>query len=224
VQVTFWLLGSVACLALLFALAYWVPVSLSSSLQGRAEPSGSWAVAFGLAVGPIALSAIAAAGVAPFMTCHVFGRKVARLPLSRWRRRSHKPHSDEPKSSEPLTLSRFERALGRFFGGLDPLETALTWWHKERVFEVRSLVVDLDYSFRDVALTGRILAGMYVLSAVLPEHWQINQTPSWESEDRVNLAADARLAIWPVRLLLDLIGFVLEQRSRARHNAAPESG
>jgi hypothetical protein len=174
-------------------------------------------------VGPIALSAIAAAGVAPFMTCHVFGRQLARLPLSRWLRRSHKSHAGESKPSEPLTLSRFERSLGRFFGGLDPLETALAWWHKERVLAVRSLVVDLDYSFRDVALTGRILAGFYVLSAVLPDHWQINQTPSWESEDRINLAADARLAVWPGRLLLDLIGFVLEQRSRARHNAAPAS-
>ncbi|HEX3850508.1 MAG TPA: hypothetical protein VHW01_06045 [Polyangiaceae bacterium] len=221
---TFWLLASVALLALLILMAFLVPVSLSSSLQGRAEPSGSWAVAFGLGLGPIALSAIAAAGVAPFVTCHVFGRQLARLPLSRWLHRTHKADSGEPKpAAPPATWSRLEHSGARFLRSLDPLETVLSWWEKERVFRVRSLVVDVEYSFRDVALTGRILAGLYVLSAVLPEHWQINQTPSWESEDRLSLAADARFRIWPGRLLIDLTRFVLKQRSRARQSAEPAS-
>jgi hypothetical protein len=222
--VTFWLLASVLAVALLLLLAYLVPVSFNTSLQGRAEPSGGWAVAFGLGVGPIALSAIAAAGVAPFMTCHVFGRKLVRLPLSRWLRRSRAPVTDDAKPSpKAVTLSRFEQSVGRFLRALDPLETALAWWEKERVVEARSLVVDLEYSFRDVALTGRILAGLYVLSAVLPGHWQINQTPSWGSEDRVSLEVDGRFRVWPGRLLLDLARFVLKERSRARHNAAPAS-
>jgi len=201
-----------------------VPLLLSSSLQGRADPAGSWAVALGLGLGPIAFSAIAAAGVAPFMTCHVFGRQLMRLPLSRWRRRAHEvEHGDATRVTPPARLSRLERSVARFLGSLDPLETVLSWWEKERVFQVRSLVVDLEYSFRDVALTGRILAGLYVLSAVLPEHWQINQTPSWESEDRLSLAADGRFRIWPGRLLIDLVGFVLKQRSRARQSAEPAS-
>jgi hypothetical protein len=222
--VTFWLLASVALLALLSLLALFLPVSLSSSLQGRAEPSGGWAVALGLGLGPIALSAIAAAGVAPFVTCHVFGRQLARLPLSRWLRGAHKVDSAEQKPAmRPATWSRVEQSLARFFRSLDPLEMVLSWWEKERIFQVRSLVVDVEYSFRDVALTGRILAGLYVLSAVLPEHWQINQTPSWESEDRLTLAADGRFRIWPGRLLIDLAGFVLKQRSRARQSAEPAS-
>jgi hypothetical protein len=222
--VTFWLIASVALLALLTVLAFVVPLSLSSNLQGRADPSGSWAVALGLGLGPIALSAIAAAGVAPFITCHVFGRQLVRLPLARWRRRAHQvDHTEAEQGTPPARLSRLERSAARFFRSLDPLETVLSWWEKERVFRVRTLVVDLEYSFRDVALTGRILAGLYVLSAVLPEHWQINQTPSWESEDRLSLAADGRFRIWPGRLLIDLVGFVLKQRSRARQSAEPAS-
>lgn len=221
---TFWLFAGVALLALVLLLAFVVPVSFSSSLQGRAEPSGGWAAALGLGLGPIALSAIAAAGVAPFMTCHVFGRQLVRLPLSRWVRRAHKPESAEAKpGAPPVTWSRLEHSVARFFRSLDPLETVLSWWEKERVFQVRSLVLDVEYSFRDVALTGRILAGLYVLSAVLPEHWQVNQTPSWESEDRLSLAADARFRIWPGRLLIDLVGFVLKRRSRARQSAEPAS-
>jgi hypothetical protein len=223
--VTFGLIAGVALVALLLLLAFVVPVSLSSSLQGRAEPSGGWAVALGLGLGPIAFSAIAAAGVAPFMTCHLFGRQLVRLPLSRWVRRAHEANGTEASvTTRPVTLSSVERSVARFFRSLDPLETVLSWWEKERIFQVRSLLVEVEYSFRDVALTGRILAGLYVLSAVLPEHWQIKQTPSWQSEDRLSLAANGRFRIWPGRLLIDLVGFVLKQRSRARQSAEPGSG
>jgi hypothetical protein len=111
--------------------------------------------------------------------------------------------------------------VGQFFRSLDPVETVLSWWEKERVFEVRSLVLDAEYSFRDVALTGQILAGLYVLSGVLPERWVINQRPIWETEDRVLLVADGRFRIWPGRLLVDLVGFVLKERARTRRAATP---
>jgi hypothetical protein len=221
----------VAGTALLVAgalLALFMPVSLSSNLQGRADPSGTWAAALGFGVGPLAVTAIAAAGVAPFMTCHLFGRQLARVPLSRWLRAKSSPVStpeaDAKAERPPVTWSRVERSLAGLFRGLDPLETALSLWHKERIFQVRALVVDLEYSFRDVALTGRILAGLYVLTAVLPAHWELNQTASWESEDRVALKADARFRIWPGRLALDALRFVLKQRAKARHGAAPISG
>jgi hypothetical protein len=121
------------------------------------------------------------------------------------------------------TLTRIERTLARFFQRLDPLEALWSGWEKERVFEVRSCELDVEYSFRDVALTGQILAGMYLLSGVLPERYVITQTPSWNSEDRLALAVDGRFRIWPVRLALDVLGFVLKQRSAARRSAVPAS-
>lgn len=221
----------VACSSLFVAcvlLALLLPWSLSSNLQGRADPSGSWAIAWGIGLGPLALTVIAAAGVKPFMTCHVFGRQLARLPLSRWIRPKAKPVSTARTEATPPEprhrLSRCERSVARLFRSLDPLETALSIGHQDHLFEVRSLVVELEYSFRDVALTGRILAALYMLSAVLPEHWEINHIPSWESEDRVAFTADARFRIWPGRLALDVMRFVLKQRAKARHGAAPISG
>src|SRR5258708_40115477 len=95
----------------------------------------------------------------------------------------------------------------------------LACWDEDRLFQVRSLIVDLEYSFRDVALTGRILAALYMLSAVLPEVCEIRQTPSWESEDRVALGVDGQFKIWPGRLLLSVLRFVLKQRSEARRSA-----
>lgn len=213
-----------AAFVLLLLLLARLPVTLSSNLQAKAEPSGAWAVACGLGVGPFALSAIFAAGVKPFLTCHVFGRQLVRLPLARWTRRRRKksqvptdPAAPEAESATPL--SRFERGVSEFFQTLDPVEALLSWWEKERMFQVRSLIVEVDYSFRDVALTGRILAALYVLSAVLPEVCEIHQTPSWESEDRVGLGVDGAFKIWPGRLLLSIARFVLKQRSRARASA-----
>jgi len=220
-----WLALGAVLLGLFGLLAYWLPVSLSSNLQARAEPSGSWVLALGIGVGPVAFSAIAAQGVKPFLTCHLFGKQLVRLPLSRWlSRAAPKPDAPAPEAREKSAhLTRLERALARFFQNLDPLDTLWSWWEKERVFEVRSCELDLEYSFRDVALTGQILAGLYLLSGVLPERYVISQTPSWNSEDRLALTADARFRIWPVRLAVDVLGFVLKQRSVARRAAVPAS-
>lgn len=213
-----------AAFVLLLLLLARLPVTLSSNLQAKAEPSGAWAVACGLGLGPFALSAIFASGVKPFLTCHVFGRKLARVPLARWaRRRPEKREvTTEPAAAETepdMPLSRFERGASEFFRTLDPVDALLSWWEKKRMFQIRSLIVEVDYSFRDVALTGRILAALYVLSAVLPEACEIHQTPSWESEDRVGLGVDGAFKIWPGRLLLAIAQFVLKQRSRARASA-----
>jgi len=220
-----WLAACALLLGLFGLLAYWLPVSLSSNLQARAEPSGSWVLALGIGVGPVAFSAIAAQGVKPFLTCHLFGKQLVRLPLSRWLSRpAKKPDSPAPEPRvKGARLTRIERALARFFQNLDPLEALWSWWEKERIFEVRSCELDVEYSFRDVALTGQILAGLYLLSGVLPERYVITQTPSWNSEDRLALAADGRFRIWPVRLGLDVLGFVLKQRSLARRSAVPAS-
>ena len=218
-----WLALCVLAFGLLALLAYRLPISLSSSLHARAEPSGSWAVALGFGIGPLALSAIAAQGVEPFMTCHLFGKQVLRLPLSRWLRRplARPDPSELERPKKGAGSSRVERAMARFFRNLDPLETLLSWWEKERVFEVRSLELDVEYSFCDVALTGQILAGLYMLSGVLPDRYSINQVPGWASEDRVAIVADGRFRIWPVRLLVDVLGFVLKQSSAVRRSAVP---
>lgn len=218
-----WMALALALMGLLGLVAFWVPMSFSSNLQGKAEPSGSWALALGLGFGPLALTAIAATQVTPFVTCHVFGKQLLRVPLSRWLPRASNPpkSSETTPTSSPAKLSRAERSVASFFRGLDPVDTVLTWWEKERVFEVRSLVVDAEYSFRDVALTGQILAGMYMLSGVLPERYVIQQTPIWEIEDRVSLSVDGRFRIWPGRLLVGILQFVLEQRRRVRRDAVP---
>jgi hypothetical protein len=223
-----WLALCALLLGLFGLLAYRAPVSLNSNLQARAEPSGNWVMALGIGIGPFAFSAIAAHGVAPFLTCHLFGKQLVRVPLSRWLARAAKKPEPEPGEPRPKAVarSRVARAVARFFQNLDPLEaffSLLSAWERARIFRVQALELDVEYSFRDVALTGQILAGLCMLSGVLPERYVINQTPVWACEDRVLLVADGRFRIWPVRLLVDVLGFVLKQTSVARRSAVPAS-
>ena len=199
-------------------LGFLVPVSVTSNVQARAEPSGGWAVAWGLGIGPLALTAIAAAGVTPFVTCHLFGKQLARVSLSR---RAREPGASETKAAaQRAKPSRLARRAKHFIRSLDPVDTVLAWWEKERVFEVTRLAIEVEYSFRDVALTGQTLAALYVLSGVLPERYVIQQTPGWSSEDRVALVADGRFRLWPGRLVVDVLGFVLKESAKARRKAA----
>src|SRR6187431_837930 len=145
-----WLALCALSLGLLGLLAYRLPVSLGSNLQVRAEPSGNWVLALGVGLGPFAFSALAAHGVAPFLTCHVFGKQLVRLPLSRWLDRPAKKAEPHAKAAAP---SRFERTIARFFQSLDPLETLLSLlsgWERGYILRVEALELDVEYSFRDV--------------------------------------------------------------------------
>src|SRR5262245_26139174 len=66
-----WIVLAVVGVAL---LAYRWPVSVDLSARGQGEPDGSWAAAFGLQIGPVALTAVAARGVALTVAAHLFGR------------------------------------------------------------------------------------------------------------------------------------------------------
>jgi tetrahydromethanopterin S-methyltransferase subunit B len=209
--VILWLVASLSFLSLLALLAWFVPTTLSSSLQIKAEPSGSWGIALGVALGPVSLSALAAAGTRPFVACHLFGRQLARLPLARWLRpkTSKGPPVAAVTAPGRSRASGLERFAAQLLRAVDPVETLLTWWDKDRV-QLRSAVLDVEYSFRDVALTGKILAALYVLSGVLPERYVIHQTPAWDSEDRLALAMDGTFRVWLGRLFVDLLAFVLK--------------
>ncbi len=220
------LLGLAACVALIAIGLFWLArasFTLSSNLQARAEPSGSWAIAWGVALGPLALSTIAAPHVKPFLSCHLFGKQLARVPLSRWLERKPRPSREQAEPTEadakPAPAEIERKGAPSFLQDLDPIEAVLSWWESERVLVLDDLFVDVSYSFRDIALTGRILAAIYVLSAILPAGCEIRQSPDWESVDRVALEAEGKLRFWPGRLVVWCARFVLEQRSEARARA-----
>jgi hypothetical protein len=197
-----------------------LPFSFSADLQTRGSPNGQWVVGAGVGFGPVALSMVAADAVAPFMALHVFGRKLLQIPLQRW---VSQGRAGAFGKASRVRLTGFERGVGRYAKALDPVEVVIALWKSRGCFGVRSLLVDLEYSFRDVALTGRLLGAIYMLAGLLPQQVRVTQSPHWDAQDRWGLVADGQFRLWPGRLLLSGLEFMLKQRSAAKRLATGQN-
>lgn len=197
------LAGSLVALALCALL---LPITLTGSAQGRGEPSGDWAVAGGLGFGPLAASFVAAPGVTPLFVVHLFGRKLGVFPL---RRAFGKVQFFSARKQDETSIARFVRDLER---ASELCERALELLRADHRIRIEALTIALEYSFRDVALTGRLLGALYAVAAVLPERIVVRQTPRWDAEDRFTLEADLKLKLWPGRLAADAVRFMLKRR------------
>ncbi len=190
-------LGVVIALGLVLAVAM-LPVRIHLNLQGRGEPSGMWLVGGGGRCGPVTLSAAVARGVPAQLQAHVFGRKVWSGPIAT-------VDDDEvPDDSDGVWLQRALGVARRF----DPVEVATFALGEHKRVRLESLEADLDYSFRDVATTGKLMGAVYVLNGVLPERVIIRQQASWELTDRAAMKATASIRIWVGRAVVDTLVFV----------------
>jgi hypothetical protein len=217
VWVTF-LLAAAFVFAAFVAAALFVPLTVAFNAQARGEPSGAWAVACGLAVGPLAFSMVAAAGVPMTVSLHVFGWRLAEFPLRRWLATRTRTRAREApgRAEAEAEQNAFERVFGTELGGFDWVEVgAAVWSEKHRVRLLRT-EVDLAYSFRDVALTGQLLGAVYAFSALLPPQVRVRQTPSWDANDRLLVGVDGRFRVALGLLALDGLRFVLRKRLELR--------
>lgn len=205
-----WLIALVVALALVAALLF-VPIRIRFSLRGRGDPSGAWAVAGGAQLGPLALSAVAARGVPAAVAAHVFGKKLWERTLSELGKRE--PKADEADDEQPKTsaLDGYKRRYDRLERWFDPLDLMLFLTEERRRIRVEQLDLDVVYSFEDVALTGKVLAALYVLAGILPPPISIRPRPTWESVDRADLALAGSIRVWPGLLLVDSAWFVVRR-------------
>jgi hypothetical protein len=81
------------------------------------------------------------------------------------------------------------------------------------------LDVELDYSFEDVALTGKIMGIVYAFSGMFPGKVRISQNVSWDAVDRARGALSSELELWPGLAVLDVAAFVLRQVAPKRLRA-----
>jgi hypothetical protein len=203
-------------------LLLFVPVRLLVSAQGRGDPSGAWALAAGGQLGPFVASGVGARGVTPRVELRLFGRKVWSTELGEL----FAPTPESAESSErrfdhavEVARARYSR-LERWF---DPMEVGLWLLDERRRLRVDRMVVELRYSFQDVALTGKIMAAVYVLSGLLPPQLELRQEVSWESVDRASAALDGRIKLRPGLILVDSALFVL-RRVKLRKRPRPLHG
>lgn len=220
-----WLIAAVVVLAVVIGLVF-VPLRIRLNVQGRGEPDGFWALAGGVALGPLAGSGLGARGVEPAVQVHLFGRSVYKRTLGELLAKK-----ERKEEAEESTKQKVERALERAKSGydklerrLDPLDLALFVVRERRRVRVERLVVELEYSFADITTTGKLLGAIHAFSAVLPPEVEIYQSPSWDDVDRGNFSGSGTIKFWPGLLLVDAgIYLIRNVRVRSRPRSAKEA-
>ncbi|MBI4699895.1 MAG: hypothetical protein HY744_01805 [Deltaproteobacteria bacterium] len=217
-----WIACPIAALALLVALVC-APLRLRLTLQGRGDPDGHWAVGAGAQLGPLSVSAVAARGARPGVRVPLrrwtlwpsgrSGRPGPRRSRWRWRRSRRKPPQERPG------LAARYRALAR---RIDPGALAVFLAGEHRRLRLESLVAELEYSFADIALTGKMCGALYALGGVLPARFAIRHVPGWESIDRARAEISGTIKLWPGLFVLDALVFAVKNvRLRSREADAP---
>jgi len=192
-----------------------LPVRLHLTLQGRGDPSGAWTLAGGGQIGPVALSALGARGATATAQLHLFGKQLWQRPLLE--RKEGQRDEDEAERVRRGLRERYAR-LERWF---DPLGLLLFIVGQGRRVRVELLEIDLDYSFEDVALTGKVLGAFYMLGGVLPPPIVIRQTPRWESLDRAGIVLIGKIRLRPGLVVVDSAIYVIRNlRIRGRRPSA----
>jgi hypothetical protein len=213
---------ALAVVALVLVL---MPIRIRLRLQGRGEPSGLWALAAALELGPIIASVAAGRGATPMVRIHLLG-------LAIWKRvlgGRAAPKDDEPTTSpEPAAslTERVDRTLARYRSlreRVEPADLVSFLLRERRRLRIEHLEIDLAYSFVDIALTGKILGAICALSPLLPATVVIVQRPSWESVDRAELSCSGAIRLWPGLALVDSLVFVLRHLRKLPSKAAAET-
>jgi hypothetical protein len=177
--------------------------------EGRAfgEPSGAWACAFGIDLGPFAVSGVVGRGAPHKIELHLLGRRF-RVPS---------------RSSRAKTKGAKTKGRAGAGSWLSPLRAVELLIGERRRVLVEALLVDAAYGFEDIVLTGRIAGVLSALSGILPSGIVITQRPSWEGAERWEVDLTGRVRLWPGLVLLDVLWYMIRTRtgrSRPGDNSA----
>jgi hypothetical protein len=228
-------LGCAAGLASLAGLgALLFPLRIRFSLEARSAATGTWALAGGASVGPLAVAAVAARGVSPRIAVHVFGRPVLVRPLS-WaldrvtqlaaRRRAARAEQEQEQEGGERTLSeRFDEAraaYGRLAAWVDPVGLAYFLVEEQRRVRLNELLIDPTFNADDAALTGQITAGFYIMSSVLGPKVHITPRPVWWGEGKADCSIKGDVTVYPGLLVFDTVRFLLQHVRPPRAPRAP---
>lgn len=192
----FWVIALVAALALFLTAFFW-PFQLTMSLQARGAEDGHFAAAGGAQLGPLTATLVIARGVPLNVALALFGRRLTSA-------RSRPQQAPEP-AAPPATSPWAERFKARV-----ELSSVLDYLlSKRRWIGLDGLELGLEYSSKNVALTGQILAALCAVSALLPSKVTLRHQPSWELVSRANLSVDGRFRVRPGLFICDTLWFLV---------------
>ena len=92
--------------------------------------------------------------------------------------------------------------------------------HERRRIEIEPTEIELEYGFRDIALTGKTLGAIFALTPLLPAPIVIHQIPHWESSDRAAFAGSGSIRVWPGLLIVDAAWYLIRNVKIRRQNGA----
>jgi hypothetical protein len=228
--VALWLLALLVIVGLGALAALFIPWRFELSAEGRAEADGFWALAGGLALGPFAVSGAGARGVPSALHLYAFGKRRHSHELREAAGPEEAPGLEEaaetqesppeavatePDDSRGETRSWWWRFLSRRFDLVD----ALAWLFAERRRVRLDMDVELAYSCRDIALTGRIYAVCCLLVPLLPQGVRFRPAPSWETADQGSVRASGSVRLFAGLVLWDLFWYMLRKRFAPRRSA-----
>ena len=206
-----WLVALGSAIALFLTAFFW-PFRLALSLQARGGADGNFAVAGGAQIGPVTATVVVARGVPLKVGVRVFGRA-----LKQSSKQPEPKPEPEAEPSEPRPTPRWRQNL---VSKLEPSEVIDYVFGKHSWFGLDGLEVDFDYSSRNVALTGQILAALCTVSAFLPAKVTLRQNPSWELVDRASLSVDGRFRLRPGLFVCDTLWFLMRTFMLPKRSAA----
>jgi len=204
----FWLVALGSAIALFLTAFFW-PFRVIVSLQARGGADGNFAAAGGAQLGPVTATVIVARGVPLNVGVAVFGRALKPSP------KEPKPKAEEP--SEPRPAPRWLQSLA---ARLELSQVIDYLFRKRRWIGLDALELDFDYSCKNVALTGQILAALCTVSALLPAKVTLRQNPSWELVDRASLSVDGRFRLRPGLFVCDTLWFLMRTFMLPKRSAA----
>lgn len=206
----YWLIALGVAFALFLAAFFW-PYKLTMSLQARGADDGHFAAAGGLALGPLTATLVVARGVPLNVALLLFGRRLTGG--------SRQPQPEPEPQPEPVPAPEHDHEPSDPRAGSDWIQSFVSKLELSRVLDylfsrrrwigLDGLELGFDYSTKDVALTGQILAAMCAASAFLPAKVVLRHNPSWELSNRATLSVDGRFRLRPGLFICDTLWFVL---------------
>lgn len=205
--------------AALTATTLLLPWRVQLSIEARSSPSGMWAIAGGLSMGPLAVVMVAARGVSARMAVHIFERAVLARPLSWLLQKLKKSDGESKERGESKSLTqRFDEALvtyEKLEAWVDPVALGYFLIEEQRRLRVNELRITPVFNADDAAVTGQITAALYMLSAALGANIIIDPQPVWWGEGKADCTVKGDFTVYPGLAALDTAKFV------ARHVRPP---
>lgn len=207
----FWLIALALAFALFLTAFFW-PFQLTMSLQARGAEDGHFAAAGGAQLGPLTATVVVARGVPLDLALAVFGRRLTHAPRA--------PEAESESESGPAAPRPLPLWVRNLVSKIELSAVFEYLFSRRRWIGLDGVELGLDYSSKNVALTGQILAALCAASALLPAKVILRQNPSWELVDRASLSVDGRFRLRPGLFICDSLWFLVRTLMLPKRSAA----